>query len=51
MKRGKNMDEQEMKEFFADAVRAIERSTKPWRIATGVMALITVACLIKLIVG
>lgn len=45
----KEAERQQMIEDFAAMVDAIEKNTRPWRIACGVMALITVLCLVKII--
>lgn len=43
--------QKQMVEDFAVMVRAIEKSTRPWKIAAGVMASIIVIFLIKMVLG
>lgn len=43
--------QKQMVEDFAAMVRAIEKTTRPWKIATGVTTLITGVLLIKMALG
>lgn len=36
-------------EDFSAAVRAIETSVRPWKIATGVLAVALVLCIVKIV--